>query len=188
MKKLIPVCLLFLITLSGYSQKILAVENVNKLKRVKYFPGDYIRFQGHDGEAKYYGFIESVDDSMVVLVKSVKFANSGDETNNMYRDYVPLREIAAVYNTDKTYWRYFKNMYSATAMISGGVLIGGTSLNTLLENDTPDPQSLIIATGILFSGFIVKYIGRDKYKVGGNRKWQIRAMEPIVEGDIRSGD
>ncbi|MEZ4827236.1 MAG: hypothetical protein R3C61_13310 [Bacteroidia bacterium] len=184
MKKTILVSLLCTLAFSGYCQKILAVENVNKLKRIKYFPGDYIRFQGKDGDAKYYGIIESVDDSMVVLIKSVKFANAGDETNTLYRDYVPLSEIGTVYNTEKTYWRYFKNMYSATAMISGGVLIGGTSLNTLLENDTPDPQSIMIATGILFSGLIVRYIGRDKYKVGGNHKWQVRAMEPMVDGDL----
>ncbi|MEZ4777442.1 MAG: hypothetical protein R3D00_29975 [Bacteroidia bacterium] len=183
MKKLILVCSFFLVAFTGYSQKILALENVNKLKRIKYFPGDYIRFQGRDGDAKYYGIIESVDDSMLVLIKTVKYANSGDETNTTYKDYVPIREIGVVYNTEKTYWQYFKNMYSATAMVSGGVLIGGTSINTLLENDMPDPQSLLIATGILFSGLIVRYIGRDKYKVGGDRRWQVRAMEPIVEGD-----
>ena len=60
-------------------------------------------------------------------------------------------------------------------MVGGGVLILITAANTLLEDQEPDGNSILIATGILVSGFAVKYIGRDKYKVG--KKWRIRAMD-----------
>lgn len=181
MKKLLLLVILYAIALSGFSQKILSVENPRKFKRIMYFPGDYIRFQGKDGKSSYHGLIEAVDDSMIVLIKSIKQANSGDETTNTFRDYVPISEIGTVYNTEKTYWQYFKHMYSGTAMVAGGVLIGGTSVNTLLEQQTPKAESLLIATGILVSGLIVRYIGRDKYKIGN--RWQIRAMEPLVDND-----
>lgn len=165
----------------AYSQKVLSLENAKKFKRMIFSPGDFIRIEGNDSQARYSGYIESVNDSTVVLVKVVKIENEGDATNNVFRDYVPLKEIKAIYNGEKTYWQYFRNMYSGTAMVGGGILILITSANTLLENQEPDGSSILIATGILISGFIVRYIGRDKYKLG--KKWQLKAMDL---GDIKT--
>lgn len=159
----------------AYSQKVLALENAKKYKRLIFNAGDFIRIEGRDSQARYSGYIESVNDSSVVLVKVVKMENEGDATNNVFRDYVPIEEIQAIYNGEKNYWQYFRNMYSGTAMVGGGVLILITAANTLLEDQEPDGNSILIATGILVSGFAVKYIGRDKYKVG--KKWRIRAMD-----------
>lgn len=159
-------------------QKYLSLENPKKFKRIIFQPGDYIRFQTRDGNARYHGTIEAVYDSVVVLVKTIKMANSGDATNNVFRDYVPLHEIQAVYNGKKSYGRYFRNMYAAAATIGGGALIGITSLNTLLERGKPDQTSLIIASGLLTSGLIVRYLGRNKWKIGN--QWQLHAREPMV--------
>ncbi|MFK7924506.1 MAG: hypothetical protein AB8H47_21295 [Bacteroidia bacterium] len=178
-------CLLLLISLglstssSGQSLrapvKVLTLENVKRYKRVVFRPGDYIRFQTHDGRAQYNGQIESINDSSIVILKVIKLANEGDATNNVLRDYVPIREIDMVYNPNKTGWKTFKNMYSGSAMIGGGGLIVITALNALTSDLPPDPSSVLIATGILTSGFLVRYIGRDKYKLGD--KWQLKTME-----------
>ncbi|MEM6346283.1 MAG: hypothetical protein AAF927_20510 [Bacteroidota bacterium] len=155
--------------------KVLTLENVKRYKRIVFRPGDFIRFQTKDGKAQYNGQIESINDSSIVLLKIVKMANEGDATNNVLRDYVPIREIDMVYNPYKTAWKTFKNMYSGSAMIGGGGLIIITALNAWTSDLPPDPSSVLIATGILTSGFIVRYIGRDKYKLG--EKWQLKTME-----------
>jgi hypothetical protein len=176
--------LLLLLLLTGYSlpaQKVLAVENVHRLKRITFQPGDFIRFQTRDSKARFNGVIETVTDSNLVIVRAVKMENEGDATNTVFRDYVPLREIEMVYDPAKTYWKYFKNMYSGMAMIGGGMLITFTAVNSIAGDQVPDPTSVIIATGILTSGFIIRYIGRDKYRVG--KRWTLRAMEPMVLED-----
>ena len=178
MRMLLLYVLLLACCLPAFSQKYLALEHNKRFKRIIFKPGDYVRFQTHDGEAKYSGIIEAVDDSTIVLVKVVQLENEDDATNNVFRDYVPIKEIRAIYNGRPSYWKYFKRMYSGTAMVGGGLLIVITALNTLLENDVPDPNSLIITSAILTSGLIVRYIGRDKYKIG--KKWSLRAMEPMV--------
>ncbi|MEL7529744.1 MAG: hypothetical protein AAFN10_00475 [Bacteroidota bacterium] len=155
--------------------KVLTLENAKRFKRIVFRPGDYIRFQTHDGRAQYNGQIESINDSSIVILKVVKMTNEGDATNNVFRDYVPIREIDMVYNPHKTVWQTFKNWYSGSAMISGGGLILITALNAWTSDLPPDPNSVLIATGILTSGFIVRYIGRDKYKLGD--KWQLKTME-----------
>ncbi|MEM8891145.1 MAG: hypothetical protein AAGD28_24420 [Bacteroidota bacterium] len=175
MYKIILLLSLFLCSSQLSAQKVLALENAKKFKRLFFKQGDFIRIEANDSQARYSGYIESVNDSSVVLVKIVKMENEGDATNNVFRDYVPLSEIKAIYNGEKTYWHYFRNMYSGTAMVGGGVLILITSANTLLENQEPDASSILIATGILISGLAIRYIGRDKYKIG--KRWKLRAMD-----------
>lgn len=155
--------------------KVLAVENVKRFKRVVFRPGDFIRFQTHDGKAQYNGQIESVNDSSIVILKVIQMSNEGDATNNVLRDYVPIKEIGVVYNPAKSSWKTFRNMYSGSAMVGGGGLILITALNAWTSDLPPDPDSILIATGILTSGFIIRYIGRDKYKLGDN--WQLKTME-----------
>ncbi len=173
---LLVISLLFMTSVPA--QKVLAIENVYRMKRIIFQPGEFIRFQTHDGNSRYNGVIESVNDSMMVIVRSVKMENEGDATNNLFRDYVPLREISVVYDPTQNYWKYFKNMYSGLAMIGGGMLLTFTAINSWTQDRAPDPGSVVIATSIMTSGFIVKYIGRDKFRIG--KKWQIRSMEPMI--------
>ncbi len=168
-----------LCSFQAYSQKVLALENPARFKRIIFKPGDYIRFGTDDSQARFSGTIESIDDSVVVIVKVVTVENEGDATNNVFRDYVPIREITKVYNPDQGWWYYFRNMYSGTAMIGGGVLILGSIFNSWVLDSPPDPSSIILASSIYASGLIVRYLGRNKYKIG--KRWKLRAMEPIVE-------
>ncbi|MEL6672994.1 MAG: hypothetical protein AAFR61_12410 [Bacteroidota bacterium] len=172
------VILLFLVLVStvstAVSQQVLSLEHNRRFKRIVFKPGDYIRFQTHDSNAQYNGYVESVGDSILVLVKAVDVREDVSQ-DDVFRDYIPIKEISVVYNGRKTYWRFFKNMYSGTAMIGGGILIAITTLNSIIEKEEPDPQSLIIAAGISFSGFLVRRIGRDKYKIG--KKWSLTSLD-----------
>lgn len=160
------------------AQKVLSLENPAKFKRILFQPGDYIRFGTDDTQAKFSGLIESVDDSVVVIVKTVKIENEGDATTNVFRDYVPIREITKVYEMDRNWWFFFRNMYSGTAIIGGGALILGTIINSIILDTPPDPNSIILASSVSASGLLVRYLGRNKYKIG--KKWQLRAMDPMV--------
>ncbi len=176
-------CLLFLLLLlcllpEGFTQKILALENPKKFKRIIFQVGDPIRFGTDDSQARFSGMIESVDDSVVVIVKAVKVENEGDGTNNLFRDYVPIREITVVYNLDRDWWYFFRNAYSGTALIGGGALVAISVINALIENQNPDPASIIIASGISASGLLARTLGRNKYKLG--KQWRLRAMEPMI--------
>jgi len=163
--------------LSLHGQKVLSLENAARFKRIIFAPGDYIRFQGQDGQAKYSGMIEEIDESFVVLVKSIVIGDQTDKTAQLYRDYVPIEEIRAVINSRPSAWRTFRNGYYATAILAGGMFIGGTTLNTMIEGSTPDPTTLVVASGFLTSGLLVRYLGRDKYKLG--KRWELVVRDPL---------
>ncbi len=160
------------------SQKVLSLENPGRFKRIFFQPGDVIRFGTEDSQGKFSGVIEAVSDSVVVIVKVVKIENEGDATNNVFRDYVPIREITVVYNTRGNWWSAFRNMYAGAALVGGGALIGIGVVNSILENQPPDPGSLILAGSISASGLLMRSIGRNKYRIG--KAWQLRAMDPMV--------
>ena len=163
------------------AQKVLALENYDRFKRIILYPGDNIRFKTFDSGSTYKGVIELVTDSTLVILKSVKVKGAKGTTRQEFRDWVPISEIKTIYSNKNDYWRYFKNMYSVMAMAGGAMLLAGTAVNTLTSSAKPDESSVIIASAILLSGLAVRYIGRDKYKIG--KRWQLRAMEPVVEAD-----
>ena len=121
--------------------------------------------------------IEEIDESFVVLVKSIVIDDQTDKTAQLYRDYVPIHEIRAVINSRPSPWRTFRNGYYATAILAGGMFIGGTTLNTMIEGSAPDPTTLVVASGFLTSGLLVRYLGRDKYKLG--KRWELVVRDPL---------
>lgn len=164
------------ITLPAWGQKHLALENVRKFKRITYGPGDLIRFQVLDDKTRYHGIIESVNDSLLIIVTEVKTPGKGGAT---YRDYVPINNIRTILPIKKGYWEYFRRMYYAGTMASGSALIGIGVANGIIEHQTPDFDSMVIVTGLMTSGLIVRYIGRDKYKI--KKRWRLRAIWPYAQ-------
>lgn len=164
-------------------QKVLSLENPTKYKRYIFAPGEYIRFQTHDSNAKYDGIIESLDDSVIVLVKQFRL-NKDDRHPRIFRDYVPLKEIKAVYLNEPSFWRRLRYGFYRTTLVGGSVVISGTVVNTLTGGGAPDPLFLILSSSILTSGLIVRYLGRDKFKLG--KKWFLKAKEPIVLPELEA--
>ena len=165
-------------------QKVLSLENPNKFKRHIFEPGDYIRFHTHDSQARFSGVIEALNDTIIVLVKQVYDSDQRDATPRTFRDYVPISEIKVLYLTKPSFWGKLKETYYRSTMVGGSIVIGGTVINTLTGGGPPDPIFMILSTSILTSGFLVKYLGRDKYKIG--KKWTLRVMEPMVIPELEA--
>lgn len=182
------ICFLILIfnvrAFAQNSQKYLVLENARKYTRKVYSPGEEISFKTHDSKAKFSGRIVSVNDSVLVIVKVIKMENEGDGTNNVYKDYVPLKEIAAVYYVKDKYWRFFRGMYAGTAMIGGVGMIGIAGLNYITDsNRTPiDKKGVQIAAGLAISGALVALFGGKNYKKLKGR-WRLRAMDSFDPND-----
>ncbi|MDX1908787.1 MAG: hypothetical protein SF053_17255 [Bacteroidia bacterium] len=153
-----------------YAQAQLWLENPHKFKRYVFQPGDFIRIQGLNKLDRLSGTIESLSDSQIVLVRRVA---TGDY-HEFYREYVPLSSVTAIYNDQPTYWRYVKNGWSSAATIGGGAIIIGAIVNNTLYQQAPDPESILIAAGIMTTGFIIRHIGRDRYRLGS--RWRLRVV------------
>ncbi|MEM7369167.1 MAG: hypothetical protein AAF587_11255 [Bacteroidota bacterium] len=180
---LVYVFVLLFGTMPVLSQRILSLENPTKYKRHIFAPGDYIRFHTHDSGAKFSGIIEAIDDSVIVLVKQFRLDRE-DAHPRIFRDYVPLSEIKAVYLNKPSFWGRLRHGFYRTTLVGGSVVIVGTAVNTLTGGGAPDPTFMILSTSILTSGLIVRYLGRDKFKLG--KKWFLKAMEPMVLPELEA--
>lgn len=182
-RKWISCCILLSFTLLFHylpAQNVLSLEKRKSFKRIYYLPGDFIRFQVHDDGAVYHGFIESVTQKDLVLVKSISLGNTDEDDLQVFRDYVPLENISVIFPSEDHYWQYFRKMFYAGTMAGGSALIGIATVNSIIEKQTPDLGSLIIVSSIMTLGLGVRYTGRNKYKLG--KKWQlvVRPAFPVV--------
>ena len=81
----------------------------------------------------------------------------------------------------------FMQMYGSNAIAGGLLLMGGGGIMAAIENQRPDKTGFMIAGGIMVSGIIVKIFTRNKYRMG--KKWQVKAMDPVIDGDFfREGE
>ena len=178
MQKIILLATLLMFAFSGFGQECLLIKHNRRDKIISYCIGDEIRVLDKNLQKKYSGTILSLRDSVLVLERPVENAKKLRLLQKTYRDYIAISDIEAVYEGKKGILRSVRYFYSGTAMIGGGLIIGTNSVNSLLEGDTPSYQKMIVATGILISGFIVRHLGRDKYKIGKN--WTIKTGQPEV--------
>ena len=163
----------------GYSQKYLSVEKPRRFKRVKYLPGDKIYLQVQSKQ-KYNGVLESVNDSFLVVARLVEIPDPANPHVIVVRDTIKLSNIKSINTSGKGSMDSFLRMYTNTAIVGGVFLMAGGGGMALLEGQKPDKNSFLIAGGIMVSGIILKIFVRTKYKIGN--RWQVKAMEPIIEG------
>ncbi len=189
--RLLLICVFFTcLTNQSFGQdKYLVLENVQKFTREIFRPGDEITFRTHDSKANFSGRILSVDDSVLVIVKVIQMQNDGDGTNNVYKDYIPLREIASVYFVKDSYWQFFRGFYSVGATAGGVFLMGVTGLNRITDSNKPpiDKKAFWTAAGLAVSGVLIWLLGGKKYKKL-DKKWRLRAMESFDPRVISEGD
>lgn len=156
-------------------QRQLSLENTKKFKRITYYPGDLIRFQTVENKDRINGIIEAITDSTIIIVKTLTIPyKDGSSSVSTFRDHIPLRMIHAVYPQDQSTWYQFRNIFYAGTIIGGTGLIGVSIANSLIENQVPDFNSLTIVAGIMTAGLAVRYLGRNKYKIG--KKWKLKPM------------
>lgn len=157
------------------SQRQLAIENAKKFKRITYYPGDLIRFQTVESKDRINGMIEAITDSTIIIIKTLNIPyKDGSSAISTFRDHIPLRMIRAVYPQDQSTWYQFRNIFYAGTIIGGTGLIGVSIANSLIENQVPDFNSLTIVAGIMTAGLAVRYLGRNKYRIG--KKWELKSI------------
>jgi hypothetical protein len=164
---------------SLYAQNVLAFENVNRFKRIIYVPGDMIRFQLDDSKTVFSGRIESVNDSQVVILKSLVMENAGDVSTRVFREYVSIDRIRFVYKRSTgSYGEFFYGM------LSGGLISGGLMYVVLLPIDAffgqsrLSPTNMSIGASMLAAGGLMALLRKKKQRVGD--KWVLKPMTPIT--------
>lgn len=179
--RLLLFCLFLLIYLPLQAQEqYLALENLRKYYRVSFRPGDEFAFKTFDSKAKFSGTLKSVNDSILVLIKTIPLEDGGTEK---HEDAVPLEEIKSVYFVKDSYWQFFRSMYGGGATIGGAFLMGIAGFNHLTDRDGTrlDTRAMGIAAGIMLSGVIVFLAGGKKYKKLGD-KWRLRSIQAFDPG------
>lgn len=156
------------------AQKVLSLENMQKFKRITFQPGDFIRFRMHGEKRDYNGNIQSVSDSIVVIVKNVHVPGENEEVVRTTKELIRIADISMIYYAPKTYARSLRTAYYRSTLVTGGILIATTSTRTLATGETPSRQEILMATGILTTGLLARFLGKDVYKIG--KHWQLKSM------------
>ena len=148
---------LFLLCLSTnvYSQKILAFDKSGKVKRIKYYEGEFIKLKTVDGFV-YEGVITQINDSSF-FIDSKSFQ---------------LSSVKKVYNTQKLYgFRILGGVF----ITAGAVYFPLDSFNKLINNDDPllSTESAAISEAFLGTGFICAAIANRGYKISSKRPLKI---------------
>jgi len=175
--RLLLLVLLFLSVPIPYlwSQRVLSLENKKKFKRIVFKKGDFIRFRTLGEKIDYNGSIEEIGDSTFLVVKHIHIPGENEESRRTIREIVRIEDVSLIYYAPETYWRALRRGYYRSTLVAGGIIIGGNSLRTLLTGETPSRSEILLATGILTSGLIVKMLGKDVYKIG--KKWELRSIK-----------
>ncbi|RMG26243.1 MAG: hypothetical protein D6730_09455 [Bacteroidetes bacterium] len=161
------------------AQSCLVLSHQRKALQHFYYPGDAIRVQLKSDKSRHYGFIEAVTDSVLILQKTIVFPRPGEPLEDTYREWVPLHDIRLIYKDPMNTWDVCRQFFYAGTIMGGSALIGVVVINTLVFGVTPPIGAFIVVSGLLVSGIIVKYAGRDHYKIG--KRWQLAVRESPLQ-------
>ena len=151
-------CLLLLTT--GYSQKILVFDKGGKIKRIRYYEGDYIRF----------------------LTKSDFFINGNisqikDSSFTINGKVIGLKDVVKIYNTQK-----YKGYQLATNILVYPAFgyFPIITTNRLINNDSPIiNENTLIYSSIFFGSFIIfNKLANRPYKITEKRPLRIIDLTP----------
>ena len=140
---------------SAYSQKIIAFDKRGKVKRVKYYEGEFIRLKTHDKQL-IRGVITRINDSSF-FVESKQ---------------VQLNAVSKVFNTQKLYGI---NLMGNVFFIAGSGYVTLDSFNRLINNDNPvfNEQSAKVSGYLLGAGLVCYLIANRGYKISKKRPLKI---------------
>ena len=165
-------CLIaFLMIADGiYAQKHLVLSHNRKGEHRIFRSGDLIRLQTTDKQ-RYVGNIELVNDSVLIISQLISYKAIDKVVNNKFREIIPIKNIALVFKESDKLWDATRYGLYAGTVLAGSAIIGVSVANSLILGAAPPVGILIVISGVLFSGLMFKYLGRDQYKIG--RKWKI---------------
>jgi hypothetical protein len=146
-----------------FGQRFLALDvyGISRLKRIKFFPGDEIRFKMKNDHTLYKGEITVLGDSSFDI-----------EGMN-----VPLKIVTRIY-VDKG---NFLTKDIASFLFDAGVgFIILNTLNNALNNITPilDKRAVIIGGSLALAGEAMRLSAKKRYRIGENRQLKIIDTNP----------
>lgn len=138
-----------------FSQKIVAFDKRGKVKRIKYFEGEYIKLKEHNGEKT---------EGIILLIKDSSFVVEGKQIN--------LDSVKKVYNTQK--FLGFKMLYQVSIR-AGVIYFPLVTFNRLINQDDPVLSEPAATVSGIFIGtaLISKLIYNRGYKISDNRPLKI---------------
>ncbi|MFT5665869.1 MAG: hypothetical protein ACI9DK_000044 [Vicingaceae bacterium] len=144
-----------LFSTAGFSQKILVFDKSGKVKRVRYYEGEYISLQKIDKQ-KLSGVIQVINDSSFVL--------DGKK--------VTLNSVQKVYNTQKGIgYQLGANIFIIPALGYVPLIV----TNGLINNDSPiiKQSQLCYGAGFIGIAFIFGYLANRPFRISQNRPLKI---------------
>ncbi|MEL6134849.1 MAG: hypothetical protein AAFR59_15925 [Bacteroidota bacterium] len=165
----------------GQNSKYLLLESRNQHRQILLKPGEHVHFQGAVKSLHYRGVLKHVSDSSVVLTQSVWVPSPEGQSLHTTKMIVPLEDIHAVFVLPTNSWFRFRSLYYRTAITSGSLIIGGSSMRTLVDRENPEPLNFIFATAMMTSAVVMRYLGKYRYNV--DKRWNLRVSEEYVEFD-----
>jgi hypothetical protein len=143
---------------TGFSQKILVVENIRSMKNIKYYQGDDIILKVENRKDRIHDEIYDMDDTTLSLV----IAGT-----------VRLEDITGIYREN-----WVIKTLRGFSLLAGVAYFGIDSFNRLINNDSPVilvETAVISASLIAFSFALIPFNYR---KVDTIRKWSLRTIDP----------
>ena len=142
---------------TGFSQKILVVENTRSMKNIKYYQGDDIILKVENLNDRIHDEIYDMDDSTLSLV---------------IKGNVRLEDITGIYREN-----WVIKTLRGLSLLAGVAYFGIDSFNRMINNDSPvvlAETAIISASLIAFSFALIPFNYR---KIDTNRKWSLRTID-----------
>ena len=160
--------------LPSFAQSQLVLSHASKGEKETYALGTPLRLQCAWQSNKVLGKVTRIEKDYFILTQEVSLDPHDPERITQFHERIATQDVLIIYPEPNLRLRRFQRMYTIGTMGIGGLLIGGTVLDAMMQEKTPNINTVGIATGILFSGLAVRYLGNKKIKLG--KKWRLRAQ------------
>ena len=175
------------LSLFAQSQPRLVLDRGKGKKPLTYQLGEFIVLDQGNKQQKSMGTLLAIDVDRLVLGQSWTPQGAGTEDAHSFQESVPIDHIEGIYNTHNQYWTEFRRSYSAATMGAGGAMVSGMTLNILLNDASPSLSQLLMVTSIMATGLAIRYLGKDRYRVGKRNRLWVMEGDPAIGTQAESG-
>lgn len=182
MKKYVLFGLFLYLFACSYSQNALTINNYSRFKRMVYSPGDGIYLQTKD-KLNFSGQVDAVNDSVLTISKVIEVTDESGTKKIRQQDYVPLREIRAVY-TQHIPKKWGMTKTAAGTFLLSGVMFGvlsGWGYKAYGGATSNGKANLGLAIGSFVASAFVKIANPNKRKIGNH--WEIK-VSPLYKEEM----
>jgi hypothetical protein len=146
-----------LFAISGFSQRILVMENTKSLKNFKYYQGDAIILKVEDTDKKIFDEVLDFTDSTIIL----------NESGEIY-----LNDITGIYKEN-----WLVQTIRGLSFLGGIAYFGLDSFNRLINNDSPVvlSETVIISASLVAVAALLTPLRYKNYNT--KKKWCLRTID-----------